>query len=302
MNLNYDPSPRFPRGRGKCKLCGAPRYREGLCRNHLWEMRRNAYQRLSLEKTCRCGVVFMAHSRAHLYCGKKCCDKARLDRERKYALPADRECKNCAISFTPTRGLACYCSQDCSRKARSLRRYPAQARKRARMILEVCLWCRQEFTVPLRHYRRREPKFCSLKCCYASRKGKASPWFRGPNPASKSKNWAAIAFKVRSAYGMKCAQCGCINNGNQQLSVDHIVPRRMFSWTNCDPHELWNLIPLCRRCHVRKTLLEFYALQHLWPEYIEELHNIGYPVQRTRLAVFEFLANAKVFQGQSTRL
>ena len=258
MPLQYSPSPRFPKGRGKCRECGEPRYREGLCRTHLFAKRRVEYrqQKPPKAKHCAfCGIEFTT-TRIQKFCSPRCCDKARLAREAKGARIVSRLARQYKLPIT--RG----------------------------MIDAVCERCE----TPFKHKARssdRKGRFCSSICFYASNSGSKSPLSRdGVFHLPPNKLWAELCAFIRQRDKV-CAACS-VPHGKKHHPVDHIIPRRMVhAWGN-DPHQICNLVYLCRSCHGRKGMAENKILRGDFVGFVTELKAMNYPMNRVREAFLQF--------------
>lgn len=60
------------------------------------------------------------------------------------------------------------------------------------------------------------------------------------------RGWLTIRRKVLARYGNKCKHCGIESGG---LHIHHLVGRRNFE-TASEAHNINNLIPLCKGCHL----------------------------------------------------
>lgn len=271
-----------------CIKCGDEKYRRSyLCRIHYNERIKEKHAKLRkiVIKACEyCENRFKSSRKTDKYCNQKCSDKARLKRDRIYPLPSISNCKHCNKEFLPKTIRGKYCGHKCKEIARSFRRFPLENRKKIKFRVEACRQCSTEFKVPEKEYKRRTPRFCSLKCWYDSNKIEGSE----PDDFPKDpRGWLHLAEEIRQAYGNRCAQCGNINE-RRKLSVDHIIPRRVIARIDLYPHWKWNLIPLCNSCHTKKTRLEVFALYGLWEDYARELKLLGYPMGRFKVAIREF--------------
>jgi hypothetical protein len=94
--------------------------------------------------TClQCGATFIPlRASAGKYCSATCSKKAS-------AIP-DRECKNCGVTFSPTRRVTRYCSAECR----------TEGRAKAGVETRICAGCGKE------HVRQKKgpQKYCSLEC------------------------------------------------------------------------------------------------------------------------------------------
>lgn len=126
-----------------------------------------------------------------------------------------RYCKNCR-QRTVHPSWRPYCSRRCHMRGQLDRRRARQARKSRR---------------------------------YAGR----TPMDRGGQAPPLGQGWPALAAAVRDRDGHCCRRCGLSETANgQDLSVDHIVPRRCFTVAS-EADCAGNLAALCRSCHGWKT-------------------------------------------------
>jgi hypothetical protein len=284
--LSMAPSARFPMGRGKCRVCGEPKYRECLCRVHLYEMRRSKYKELHPscggERCVTCGVDFEKTNPRHRYCSQKCRDRARLKRDRKYPVPGPekKKCKQCGTSFSSKSPIAVYCSKKCKDRGRAIRRQ--KGRSPVAILDCVCEWCSKEFQQPKRYYigknKNRTPKFCSADCHYRYKRE-----LRGKPVDMTWKCWQSASKGARERDMGKCCICGSLESGSaakKNMSVDHIIPRRLMAQWGMDMNHMENLACICIPCHAKKTAAEIKIFEGKYEEFIDRLAQIGYPLIR----------------------
>lgn len=191
-------------------------------------------------RTCRhCGGTFENINPIH-FCSLKC--RTMFQSERR-----TETCKSCGKKFEKARPAASkkYCSHRCwaLANAPSYRTFD-------------CEGCGKEVTV--RVVQTRPRRFCSAKCATSSRRGDASPLWRGNRRHTRGTNWPNQSALARERDGGRCCACGVVPT--EKPSVDHIVPFRLAfrygSEDGTDPNDLRNLISLCRSCHAQKTNIE----------------------------------------------
>lgn len=78
--------------------------------------------------------------------------------------------------------------------------------------------------------------------------------YRGGEIRGRGKQWTKVAEAIRRRDNYVCQRCGKpqSENGGRKLSVDHIIPWRLFideTEANADA----NLVSLCFVCHGWKT-------------------------------------------------
>ena len=73
------------------------------------------------------------------------------------------------------------------------------------------------------------------------------------------------------------------------IVVDHIIPERFIRHLKIgDPHHLSNLLTLCKNCHSRKTPLEPRLFAGDALTFLQNLRELGYPLERVRAAFLHF--------------
>lgn len=192
-----------------------------------------------------------------------------------------RKCKQCNEGVSSNKKeTAMYCSRRCKDKARKIRR---QTGRTPAVYLDCkCLWCGKDFKQLKRFYisknKHRTPKFCSLKCAYASRRGKASPLFRGPANSTRGVNWKELANSIRRRDCYQCQVCSAKQRqGTRKFPVDHVIPERLMGDFDLEPHIARNLMTVCWSCHAKKTHAEYALLQGNVKEFVARLKAMNYP-------------------------
>lgn len=176
---------------------------------------------------------------------RPCAYKARKAKARKQKI-----CPACGKDFWPSIrrliGLSKYCSRACYRSVQNRR--PA--------FLEVlCDQCGKPFRRTAAALVRTKQHFCSKTCSNLFFCANASTMYRGGRDRTRGKGWIKLAEAVRRRDGYRCRSCGRTQEENgQKLSVDHVIPWRMFAEQEKDlANALTNLASLCKWCHSRKT-------------------------------------------------
>lgn len=162
-----------------------------------------------------------------------------------------RECKSCGKEFVTYCG-GLYCSRACY-----------EMRSAVQKLSYECLICGRLFHrdrgVDLRSDRDPErPRYCSRKCFFIASTGEQNPRYRGVRKAYRGKTWREQNQKLRSLFSV-CKLCGATAEGRAK-HVDHIVPFVVTRGSVVDSNGDPNLWVLCRRCHCRKTHLEYILL------------------------------------------
>ena len=157
----------------------------------------------------RCQECFLAHQRA---------ERARLR--------GVHSCVDCGACFVPYHRANIYCAT-CSGSRFGFKGAP---RKSAATLTARCRLCATEFTQPRRYYLKRScpriPRFCSPKCNYSYKRG-----LRGYPVQLFDKCWRVASAEARRLGYGKCCICSSpdIRRDHKQISVDHIVPRRLMA-------------------------------------------------------------------------
>lgn len=208
-------------------------------------------------------------------------------RERKkLELRASRPCRTCGKLSTGVRVLKAFCSRECyvdSRRGRGKTRrpevcevcriafiaklnyrgnwarccsYKCLAEKRGvrpAFLKLACELCGASFRRSAAAVKRQQHSFCSKACASKYLTGEKSPMWRGGSNPNRGAGWIKLAEKIRARDGRTCQRCTKTEAENgERLSVDHIVPWRLFS-TAKEANHPSNLISLCRECHTWKT-------------------------------------------------
>jgi len=214
--------------------------------------------------------------------------------------PASHTCDHCGNHFSDTPGRKRrFCSRTCSSehlrgthsvtlsercKERDARRTPEQiawrnaillanaAKKRVPRETYLCSWCGLPFERYIPPSRRTDRRFCSPRCVAVSNSGsgaKNSNWRDGVSfePYPVLFNGALKRF-VRERDRV-CMRCGITpQRAGEALCVHHVD----YSKDNLEP---FNLIALCRPCHVSTN-----GRREYWTAFFRRLlhERYGYPV------------------------
>lgn len=281
---------RFPKGRGKCRICGESKYRSGLCRIHYFDLQKEKYRLRSPEKEKRCVVCnksFTTGRPFQKFCSPRCCQDDRNSKERNPKDCKSACCASCGTQFNRYSARERFCSRECRYKTGKI---GSQYKLPMRLRSEVQADCEQ-CGVMFWHRPRsdgRKGRFCSLKCFYMANSGSESPIKRdGTFHCPSKKVWDGLCGVIRERDRQMCRACGLPPRGNHKHPVDHIVPRRqMFTW-GIDPHQLFNLATLCRSCHGKKTFAENSILRGDFIGFISELKAINYPMDLVKEAFMQ---------------
>ncbi len=262
------------------------------------------------ERTCaQCGAAFVNHYRRVRFCSPKCWYESRRE-ARKF-----KPCPICGKLFYPnsqgvSRGRQRTCSQKCGgvlRRRGSPKRcatcgkefwqYPSnRARKFCSMkcacaaswqqVPVRCVNCGKTFYRGRALVKRVKNTFCNRACFQAFYRGPQSGQWRGGNRHFRGKDWARQQRRARKRDQNICQVCGAPKKKGEALSVDHIIPYRMFPSNHLD-----NLISLCRGpCHAEKTAaIEPHILRGDRLGFIQSARERRWPIERVEkaLALFE---------------
>jgi 5-methylcytosine-specific restriction endonuclease McrA len=241
-----------------CKECAAPKYRAGFCREH-----------------------YFARLRARR--AEKRVVRIRRIRERR-ALPQPTDCRECGASFIRNKQWQKFCGDACSKADRNRR---LRKNRKAAIIEGNCESCGQPFTKPRHLYVKRliqrQPKFCSLSCAYAARRGADSPKFRGGVITYRGAKWLDVAEQTRARDQYLCVPCGALTKSRKH-SVDHIIPFRLMVQWGLDPNQPDNLVTTCGSCHGKKQGFEDRLIRGDVVGFLRGLVSIHYPLDRIRAA------------------
>lgn len=237
------------------------------------------------EKLCpTCNQAFRPRRICQRYCSLRC--QSRASSTRRFPRQ-DRKitCAKCHEEFISNKPWAKFCSSNCSDKSR---RPPKGTHVPEQRIYATCKYCQKDFSQPRKSYRttikNRDPKYCSLKCTYADRRGEASRLHRGVHYGNRGSGWARIAAEIRSRDSKCCVICSQ-PQGEKRFHVDHIVPYRLMVQWGLEPNNEINLATLCTADHGRKTMAESKLLCGDVLGFNRTLVAIGYPVNMVRAAL-----------------
>lgn len=285
----------FPLGRGKCRECGAPRYRQGRCREHFYEKRRQEYREKSpvRDKKCpTCGTTFRAFTTIQRFCSRKCCDRAKTIRERKGEFKK-QICKTCGAWFQQARSNHVFCSEKCGWD------YKKTPQVRLRLTKGLIDATCEQCGAPFKHKMRssdRKGRFCSYDCWYKSNSGTSSPLKRdGIFHEAPPSVWSELCAFIRERDGHRCTACHA-EKRTRSHPVDHIVPRRMVHGWGGDPHMIANLVTLCQSCHGRKLHAESKIIKGDFVGFILGLAAMHYPMHRVEEAFRQYGLPLQMFR------
>lgn len=194
-------------------------------------------------KPCRaCGKPLSGPTRFSSRACSRACGYLliKLKRRRK------KKCAECGLDFWPPTTLSRagkFCSKACH-----------VAHQRKHNWVEVpCSRCGQIMR-RRKSQRRQRRAFCSKDCQRAFVRGPNSAAWRGGSDPNRGTEWRRLAEEIRKRDEYRCGRCGKTQEENgQKLSVDHIIPWRMFVDDKTAANDPSNLISLCRSCHSKKT-------------------------------------------------
>lgn len=179
-------------------------------------------------------------ARGARYCSRDC--KAIGEKRR-----SPQPCKQCGELFEPqprdrrdpNRGK--FCTRDCYVEWRQ-----AQDAERSEL---TCSSCGRLFHRPNAWVRKGKPGapvYCSRRCTDDGR-------YRGAALPRRGRRWRELAESIRERDDYRCVRCGEPETNGRSLSVDHILPARMFLMAPELADDPRNLASLCAACHAVKT-------------------------------------------------
>lgn len=155
----------------------------------------------------------------------------------------ERPCANCGSAFRAWSTIGKYCSREC---------YYAVVGHRPAMLEVACANCGTPYRRTRAVIARNKRTFCSQSCSTTYYSGDRSSMFRGGEAHRRGPGWIVNRRAARLRDGV-CRFCGKTPEENKQaLSVDHIIPWRLFVSEEL-ANSLDNLVSLCRACHARKS-------------------------------------------------
>ena len=155
---------------------------------------------------------------------------------RKYAT---RPCLICERPFYPPNGHDSERGRYCSRRC-------WDSRPSARLQRE-CAYCGMPFVIFPSVTKDSAGLYCSRPCADLARR-------RGERLPRRGAAWRLLAGAVRERDEYLCIRCGQPETAaGKSLSVDHIVPARMFLTSPAVADDMANLASLCCACHAIKT-------------------------------------------------
>lgn len=195
-----------------------------------------------------------------------------------------RICPECRKVFFPpashiARGAGKFCSKVC---------YNAKIGLRPAMIEVTCPNCAVKFRRTQAAVKRRKLAFCSKRCSNDYISGERHHSYRGGEKHRRGPGWETNRriCRERDKVCRACSKTPAENG--QALSVDHIIPWRLFSDEKA-ANGLENLIALCRSCHAKKWRAEHAYIKGDVQGWVAYLRNVG--VDPASLAgLYQYLA------------
>jgi hypothetical protein len=116
-----------------------------------------------------------------------------------------------------------------------------------------CHLCGEKRQVDPNYVEKSERHFCTDGCykewSRERMKGEKNPLWRGGGILYYGTNWKEARKKALERDNYRCQYCGIHDSDvDESLHVHHIKPLRNFEEDE-SPHELRNLVSLCRACH-----------------------------------------------------
>ncbi len=154
-----------------------------------------------------------------------------------------------------------------------------------------CTRCGKTFTRGRALVKRSKQIFCGRECWRKFYRGAKHPLFRGGTAHFRGTDWSLQARKARKRDMNVCRVCGTPKQKGEALSVDHIIPYRMFQ---CN--DLRNLLSICRApCHAIKTSgIEPKILAGDKLGFLQGLRTNGWPMDAVEAALALFESNPQL--------
>lgn len=260
--------------RRACKHCGRTglHRRTMFCSRRCWTTYRAAHPK---SRNCAiCGKAFIVTKRwGNRTCGRTCGGVLRRKRHTARCQACQKE-----LIFPLSAVARKFCSWKCYRTT-----------TRAVSVLLKCSGCGCVFQRARSQAQRRDNKpgkldFCSVECM-ARRRGPKHPSWRGHRRHFRGTDWREQAEKARNRDLHTCQVCGKTESKDELLSVDHVVPFRMWP-----ENALVNLLSVCRApCHASKTMqAEPRLLRGDKLGFLQKLRELGWPMELVTAALEEW--------------
>lgn len=264
-----------------------------------------------MKRDCkRCGATITTRYPRVRFCSPNCWYASQRERPKK-----EIECPICGKSFHPSWRGTKTCSKDCGAKFNTkrlpitcafcnkafLRHRSAISRRFCSFKCSVdysreqlpvkCPACGKAFTRCRALIKRTKRQFCNPDCFRKFNRGPRNVMFRGGNSHFRGTDWAQQAKRARKRDKNICRVCGKPKQKGEALSVDHIVPYRMFP---CN--DLRNLLSICRApCHAVKTSgIEPKILAGDKLGFLQGLRENGWPMDAVDVALALFESNPQL--------
>lgn len=183
----------------------------------------------------------------HVFSNQKTCSaKCGYEYRKRRTYGRQHICVHCGADYWPhgRRNRQKFCSARC---------YFAHQASQPAFVEVGCAQCGAKFRRTRGAVKRVQRTFCSRTCTNAFLRGENSPHFRGDKDPNRGAAWNTLADSIRQRDSYRCRRCSKTQEENgQKLSVDHVVPWRVFADKN-EANDPTNLASLCRSCHSKKT-------------------------------------------------
>lgn len=225
-------------------------------------------------KTCpQCNEEFKTYRLAAIYCGKRCADKAMINRtelichqcgksflrenrraknkehvfctpgchqEWMYGLSPEKTCPICETIFRPPTNHQeqIFCSQRCWYD------YKTQSSD------VPCDHCGKVKQVRKAKLTNQDKHYCSRACWRKSIQMEGNPAWNGGYAKYKGPNWEHQSLKCRKRDSFTCQSCYKVES-TRPFHAHHRTPYRLFGKDWVRANDLRNLITLCDSCHSR---------------------------------------------------
>lgn len=201
--------------------------------------------------------IFPCRVQEHNYCDRKCksqsqCSRVLLTCE---VCGAEYETVPFWANHPDERRRSKYCSKKCMSVAISKKRRGQGNPQWKPKIQRACVVCGKEFEAHPCIVKNGGAKCCSYKCrsehFSKTYRGDAHWLYKGgPIDYYGTREWRAIARKIRKRDNYTCQSCGQKwKRGQRALDVHHITPLRDFDDDTKAANQPSNLVALCQSCH-----------------------------------------------------